>query len=116
MRRLCDVVAGTLALAAMTAACGGGDPENPANCQGFSNYHFSPAPGTLTLQGEFFPDETVLLQYTVGGQNKQMALTTAVERTQLTFTGLPSGSLEYRVVISCSSGQENLGSSVYDIP
>ena len=115
MQRLRLVLAGMLALAATTAACGSGDPESQGSCQTFTNAHSTPATGTLTLGGQFFPDETVLLQYTVGGQYKQMALKPAAEATEITFTGLPSGSLEYDLVISCSSGQENLGTRTYEV-
>ena len=116
MQRLHQVAAGMIVLAAMTAACGGSNPSSQANCQTYSNGHSSPAPGTLTLSGMFYSNESVLLQYTVNGQNKQMPLTPATDRTQVTFTGLPSGSLEYDLVISCSDGQLDLGSRVYVIP
>lgn len=117
MRRFDRIVAVMLTLATMVAACSSSnnDGEQPITCGTRTTGYSSPSPGVLTLTGNFFQDETVILKYTSGGQNQQMTLTPPTDRSQLTFIGLPSGVLEYDVVISCGGGQEDLGRTVYHV-
>jgi hypothetical protein len=116
MQRLKYATAAVLVLTAAAACDNSRDPEEPAECKTFITGHSSPAPGVLTLTGDFFSDETVLLRYTSGGHNQQLTLTPATDRTQVTFTGLPSGSIEIDVLASCDEGQQDLGTKAYDIP
>ncbi|MEO8480047.1 MAG: hypothetical protein ABI542_10500 [Gemmatimonadota bacterium] len=115
MQRFRHGAVGMVVLVAMSAACRASGPSEDVNCESYSNAHASHAPGTLTLEGSFLASESVLLKYTENGMNKQKSLTPATDRNQVTFVGLPSGALEYDLVISCQAGQEDLGSQVYEI-
>lgn len=98
---------------ATAAACGDTPAPNRGTCNTAVTSAASPAPGALTLTGTFYPNETVLLNYTAGGQQQQASGTPATARTQLTLTGLPSGSVVYFLTISCSNGQDERGNRTY---
>ncbi len=81
--------------------------EGTAKCRSRLSSFTSPAPGTLTMRGQFYSDESILLYDT--DRNALAAQgTPATDRTSFTFTGLPSGKSYYVIKVSCASGQENL--------
>lgn len=107
------------ALAGCTAvtifACSSNNGEEQDICQTRVTSTSSPAPGALTLTGQFFADESVILQYADGNQTRSATGTPATDRTSFTLTGLPSGEKTYTLIISCAAGQENNGSHSYTV-
>ncbi|HEY8061415.1 MAG TPA: hypothetical protein VID74_01395 [Gemmatimonadales bacterium] len=68
----------------------------------------SPAAGTLTLTGVFYPDETVELEYVdhQGGMH-HFSGTPPSQRETLTLTNLPSGANDFIVSVSCAGGRDD---------
>ena len=107
--RRCRILGAALLLAA--AACTD-KAETSALCSTQFDYEgnsvsgwSTPAAGTLTLTGHFYPDETVKLEYDDNiGVHRVANGTPATERSTLTFTGLPSGQFRPVVTVSCPSG------------
>jgi hypothetical protein len=100
--------------AAMVAACAGGNGPNGAElCKTQITGYSSPAPGVLTLKGQFFADESVILQtgatYPITPVQVFGTATPASDRTALSFTNMPSGIHSYNIIISCASGREDRG-------
>lgn len=68
----------------------------------------------LNVPSHFFHNESVIMRRTVNGQTTTVASGTPdADRPSFAFTGLPSGTLTLDVVISCSPGQDDLGSATY---
>ncbi|HEY4320382.1 MAG TPA: hypothetical protein VGM77_04305 [Gemmatimonadales bacterium] len=112
-------VAALLAASAilLSACSGSSDDENSdRNCETtVSSKATSPAAGALTLQGDFLPDETVILRYISNGETRSALGTPDSERSTFTLTGLPSGKVSYHIIISCNGGQDDLGSFDYTV-
>jgi hypothetical protein len=77
-----------------------------SNCETHYTNYSSPAAGVLTLTGNFFASETVLIQtHAAAGSRMTVANgTPATDRTSFTFTNMPSGTHEYFLVVSCEAG------------
>lgn len=107
------------ALAACTAmtivACSSNSGESQDICQTTVTSTSSPTTGALTLTGQFYANETVILQYSDGNQTRSATGTPATDRSSFTLTGLPSGDKTYTLIISCAGGQENNGSHLYSV-
>jgi hypothetical protein len=84
-------------------------------CQSTVTGATSPASGTLTLMGQFYPDESVILGYDVNGQHRTAIGTPSTQRTALTLFGLPSGLREFSILISCNNGQQDDGSQFFTV-
>jgi len=106
--------------AALVVSLGSCTPkdDNPTQSGGCSsNVDFvgnppsSPAAGALTLHGNFYPEESVLLGYTdpATGQTRTAVGTPPDQRTVMTLTGLPSGTRTYLISLSCSDGTHIVG-------
>ena len=102
---------------ALTAACSSdSESGNSADiCKTNVTATSSPTTGALTLTGQFYADETVILQYSDGNQTRSATGTPATDRSAFTLTGLPSGDKTYTLIISCAAGQENNGSHLYTV-
>ena len=103
--------------ALLSASCGDSTPtEFTDKCETDVTGATSPVTGALTLTGNFYANESVLLQYLdANGKTQQASGTPATDRTSFTLTGLPSGEKTYTIIISCSEGQENNGSHSYTV-
>jgi hypothetical protein len=66
----------------------------------------SPAVGAVTLAGQFYSSESVIIR---DGTTQIASGTPASDRTAFTFTGVPSGTHSWHVIISCDKGQDDLG-------
>lgn len=116
MRRVLPLVIGAALVFPMACGPSGPTQENNAVCKTRITGSSSPAPGFLTLTGQFYPDETVRLQHIVNGQFQTDALgTPASARTSFTLNPLPSGTRTYDVVISCEGGQQDLGNMDFTV-
>jgi hypothetical protein len=102
---------------AFAAACNSDDSNGASAdiCQTTVTGTTSPTTGALTLNGQFYANETVILQYSDGNQTKSATGTPATDRSSFTLTGLPSGDKTYTLIISCAGGQENNGSHLYTV-
>jgi hypothetical protein len=90
------------------------DDTMNAKCKTQITGSTSPAPGVLTLNGQFYSDETVLLQTVQSGQTVTVGSgTPASNRTAFTLINMPSGNRVYNLVISCAGGQDDRGSVTY---
>ena len=92
-----------------------GDSEKPTvSCDtSVDDLITSPAPGVATLHGEFFSNETVIVQETDG--TVIASGTPDSNRNAFSFTGIPSGTHRYEIVISCDAGREEIGGFTFDI-
>jgi hypothetical protein len=105
-----------LALLCTIVAFGCGDDQestDPVTCETEVSSITSPAPGTATMHGDFFHDESVIIQETDGTVIAQG--TPDSDRNAFTLTGVPSGAHHYEIVISCDAGRENLGGFDFNI-
>ena len=100
---------------AIVVACGPSTTTAPVNRKTSVTGGTSPAVGALTLTGQFYADETVILSYVSGGQVKTASGTPATDRNTLTLIGLPSGQNSYGIVVSCKDGQEDDGSRFFTV-
>lgn len=100
---------------ASALGCGSDNTEEPgANCNTDVDAGVtSPAPGNATLHGQFYSDETVIIQETDG--TVISSGTPNSDRDAFTLSGVPSGTHTYEIVISCDGGRENLGSFTFTI-
>ncbi|MEP6781713.1 MAG: hypothetical protein ABJC26_17570 [Gemmatimonadaceae bacterium] len=96
-------------------ACSSNNGEEQDICQTTVTGTSSPTTGALTLTGQFYANETVILQYSDGNQTRSATGTPATDRSAFTLTGLPSGEKTYTLIISCAGGQENNGSHSYTV-
>ncbi|HEY4320923.1 MAG TPA: hypothetical protein VGM77_07025 [Gemmatimonadales bacterium] len=62
----------------------------------------SPAVGVVTFTGKFYDNESVLLR-DASTHALVASGTPATDRSSFTFTGIPSGTHDYEVVISCEN-------------
>lgn len=90
-------------------ACGESQMAKAAGEDCLTTYegYTSPGPGVVTFTGKFYDSESVLLR-DAGTHTLIASGTPATDRSSFTFTGIPSGTHDYEVVISCSqvaSGQ-----------
>ena len=113
--RLAVGTAVTVALSALLLVSGCGNDENDDLCATDITGGSSPAPGTLTLTGDFHSDESVILSFLVNGVTKQVSGTPASDRTSFTLTGLPSGDVSVSITISCDAGRENNGTRTFTV-
>jgi hypothetical protein len=100
---------------ALGTACGAKDSPTSTRCLSTVTSGTSPAAGVLTLTGEFYPDESVILGYDINGQHHTAVGTPGTQRTTLTLIGLPSGGRIYTVLVSCNSGQDDDGSQFFTV-
>ncbi|MEP6764559.1 MAG: hypothetical protein ABJB66_09630 [Gemmatimonadaceae bacterium] len=92
------------------------DGQNMDICQTAVDGATSPSTGFLTLDGQFYANESVILQYTdANHMQHQVSGTPQTDRNVFTLGGLPSGVNTYTIIISCSAGQENNGSHNYTV-
>ena len=109
-----SVLAGIGSVAGCSEEGPTGDPT--IHCQTVITSQFSsPAPGALTLHGQFYANETVIVEYQSGAQTVSVHGTPPTDRTSLTLTGLPSGSRSFDLFASCLAGQDSHDSAVIDI-
>jgi hypothetical protein len=101
--------------ALVSLGCGSdSESEDPGtNCDTTVDSITSPSAGFATLHGEFFHDETVIIEETDGTVISQG--TPDSDRNAFTLGGVPSGHHHYEIVVSCDNGQENLGGFDVDI-
>lgn len=100
---------------ATTVGCGSDNSEDPggANCNTDVTSITSPAAGFATLHGDFFSNESVIIQETDG--TVISSGTPSSNRNAFTLDGVPSGTHTYEIVISCDAGRDNLGSFTFTI-
>ena len=65
------------------------------------------------MHGEFFDNETVIIQETDGTVISQG--TPDTNRNAFTLGDVPSGHHHYEIVISCDAGRDNLGGFDFDV-
>lgn len=73
----------------------------------------SPSAGFAMLHGNFYSDESVIIQETDGTVIAQG--TPDSDRSTFTLGGVPSGTHNYQIVISCDDGRDNLGSFSFTV-
>lgn len=103
----CACVAGAL------FACKNPTAAEAATCRSSLSRFTSPAPGVVTLTGQFYKTESILIyQFDDNTSSSASTLvasgTPATDRTTFTFTGLQSGVHYLLIKASCNNGQENL--------
>ena len=108
------------AASVLTTACPEGQQDTPSgnvDCKTKTDLvTTSPGPGLLRFTGQFYADETVMLQTVTNGVRNTVASgTPATDRTSFTFSGLPSGDRFYYLVISCAAGQDDRGQTNYTV-
>jgi hypothetical protein len=83
------------------------------NCSTSVESISSPGPGFAMLHGNFYSNETVIIQESDGTQIAHG--TPDSDRSTFTLDGIPSGTHNYHIVVSCDAGQEDLGSFSFDV-
>lgn len=95
-----------------------GSPEDDVGCETRLDFTeksnadpTSPAPGVMTVTGHFFSTESVVVRYTdpATGEVQSAIVTPPTDRTSITFTGLPSGTITYLFTLSCAQGTHVVG-------
>lgn len=104
-----------IALSALLLVSACGNDEEADICATDITGGSSPAPGTLTLSGDFHSNETVILSFLDNGVTKQVSGTPASDRSSFTLTGLPSGDVSVSITISCDAGRENNGTRTFTV-
>jgi len=89
--------------------CGDDEEDGPSNdnCRTAVTSITSPSVGFAMLHGSFYSDESVIIQETDGTVIAQG--TPDSDRSTFTLSGVPSGTHNYQIVISCDAGRDNLG-------
>lgn len=105
----------SVALSALLLLSACGNDENDDICATDITGGSSPAPGTLTLSGDFHSNETVILSFLDNGVTKQVSGTPATDRSSFTLTGLPTGDVSVSITISCDAGRENNGTRTFTV-
>lgn len=101
-------------IAASLLACRDNTSDGPAKCRSTLSLFTSPAPGTVTLKGQFYADESILI-YDFATNSIVAQGTPATDRTSFTLTGLPSGQRDYLIKASCANGQETIDEGVFTV-
>ncbi|HEY4320416.1 MAG TPA: hypothetical protein VGM77_04480 [Gemmatimonadales bacterium] len=70
----------------------------------------SPTTGAITLAGQFYASESVIIR---DGTTQIASGTPATDRTAFTFTSVPSGTHSWEILISCDAGQDDLGMTTF---
>jgi hypothetical protein len=103
----CSAIVAIMLVSATVSGCSEDLAQRATECFSDVSGYTSPAPGVLTLQGHFYNTESILVRdFTTHAQ--VAGGTPASDRTSFTFTGVPSGSHSYEVIVSCNSGQNTL--------
>jgi hypothetical protein len=68
----------------------------------------SPAPGVITLKGNFYADESVIVH---AGSVSVGTGTPATDRTSFSFVNVPSGTQSIDVIVSCDGGEDHIGAT-----
>jgi hypothetical protein len=98
---------------AVTAAACSSDPSSENTCRSSIANYSSPATGALTLTGNFYANESILIR---DGAGRLLASgTPASDRTAFTLTGLQSGTQTLTVIASCDAGQRQIDQGAYTI-
>lgn len=97
-------------VATLIASCGSDESDPECLTSVDQNSYSSPLPGALTLNGHFFANESVVLTKVVNGAQSAFGQgTPATDRTSFTLTGLPSGTHQLFIRISCGDGESIFG-------
>lgn len=105
---------GAISLVLAFSACKDHPESSPDDCQSSYVGYTSPAAGTLTLDGEFYPNESILIRDASTDQLVASG-TPASSRSQFTLTGVPSGTHEYKVDVSCQAGNSTIATENFTI-
>ena len=105
-----------LCVAATALACkhNATTDNSGGDCRSSLSMFTSPAPGTATLTGKFYWDETILI-YDTATNSLVAQGTPATDRTSFTLTGLPSGRRDYVIRASSDGGQETLDEGEFTV-
>jgi hypothetical protein len=103
-------------IVALVVACGNDfdDTITPKTCTTLVDRATlsSPEGGVVTAQGEFPPDESILMRFVTNGATRTATGEISGDRKTATFRGLPTGALEVTFIASCDEvGQDVLGSA-----
>jgi hypothetical protein len=102
----------TALIAGGTLGCAG--DRSSAKCMSTVTGVSSPATGALTLRGNFYSNESIIVRDEQ--TNTQVASgTPASDRTSFTFTGITSGFHTFEIIASCDAGQVDIGGETVTI-
>ena len=69
----------------------------------------TPGPGELSVRGDFYSDESILLRYNENGTDKTVTGEISDDFEKVTFKNLPAGGLSFVLLVSCDGhGQQQL--------
>jgi hypothetical protein len=102
----------TALIAGGTLGCEG--DRSSARCMSTVTAATSPASGVLTLTGNFYSNESVIVRDE--RTNTQVASgTPATNRTSFSFVGITPGIHTFEIIASCDNGQQDIGGETVTI-